>query len=353
MAKATGLLKLQGTIDDITFRKTENGIVAGRKPGPTREKVLEHEHFRRTRLNAGEFQLAIQEATLLRHALGTALQGKTGSSMNGRMNGLFYAAALHDGVNDFGCRRASQGDTGLLRGFDFNKRLLLQYALPVALTHELDGKTGICRVEIPCFIARKRREFPEEATHFRIVSGAAMIDFLRGHYQRDVQRSALLPLRKKTPGGLCFEHRLEPDEGKVMVQVLGVEFYKLENGKEVLIKGSAVRILEAVRVEGEAMGTSTQLHKAGLHTSASEERVEEGNEGRETRSEDLPAARIEVGLQELRIRVEEISKEGIRHKGSERQDPAFSTLNSICLMASKMYGCNEAMLLFPEVVLLE
>ncbi|NII29682.1 hypothetical protein HB364_31675 [Pseudoflavitalea sp. X16] len=277
MAKVTSLIELRGTIADLTFRKTEDGIIAGMKPGPSREKVLTHENFKRTRRNAAEFQLAIQEATLLRHALGTALNGRTGSSLNGRMNGLFCRAARQDGVSDLGSRRASKGDTGLLRGFDFNKQLLLEQALPVPLMHQLDEETGVCRTEVPCFIARKRKGFPVEATHFRIVSGVAMIDFIHGHYRQDVQRSELLPLRKKAPEGICFEHRLEPGAGKVMVQVLGMEFYKVVEGKEVLVKGSALRILEAVRVEGEAMGTSTQPHEAELHTCASER--QQGNEG--------------------------------------------------------------------------
>jgi hypothetical protein len=110
MAKVISLLKLRGTIDEVTFRKTEEGIIAGMKPGPTRERVLTHANFRRTRRNAAEFRLAIQDARLLRHALGAALNGKTGSSLNGRMNGVFCKAARQDRASDRGCRRAWKGD---------------------------------------------------------------------------------------------------------------------------------------------------------------------------------------------------------------------------------------------------
>ena len=329
MAKVISLLQLRGSIDDLTFRKTEDGTIAGRKPGPTRERVLTYEHFKRTRRNAAEFQLAIRDARLLRHALGQALNGRRGSSMNGRMNGLFYTAARQDDVSDLGARRAYKGGIGLLTGFDFNKQLSLEHALPAPLMHQLDVATGACQVKIPSFIARKRKGFPPEATHFRIVSGVAMMDFLCPNYRHDVQESKLLPLRTKTPEGICFEHQLEPGEGKVMVQVLGMEFYKLVNGKEVLIKGSAVRILEAVRVEGETTGTSTLTHEAGLHTCASEWLVEEGNEalrqqgnegGEQTRGEDeLYVTGIEEELQELGVRVEE---QGNRLAGGCKPDEA-------------------------------
>jgi hypothetical protein len=322
MAKVTGLLKLRGTIDDLTFRKTEEGIIAGMKPGPTRERVLTHANFRRTRRNAAEFRLAIQDARLLRHALGAALNGKTGSSLNGRMNGVFCKAARQDRASDRGCRRAWKGATDMLKGFNFNKQLSLEQAMPVPLLHELEVERGACRVKVPAFMARKRKGFPATATHFRIVSGVAMVDFVHEHYRQDVQWGALLPLSKKTPADSCFEHRLEPGTGKVMVQVLGMQFYKLVDGKEVLVKGSAVRILEVVRVEELGNEALRQRGNKGMEETRNEDKLqqlgakieekadeattEQGNKGsRETQGEGaLSGTRIEDELQELGVSVE-------------------------------------------------
>jgi hypothetical protein len=75
MAKVISLLKLSGTIGDLTFRQTVWGTIAQQKPGPTRERVLTCEKFDHTRRNAGEFRLAIKNATLLRRALGEAIGG--------------------------------------------------------------------------------------------------------------------------------------------------------------------------------------------------------------------------------------------------------------------------------------
>jgi hypothetical protein len=182
MAKVISLFQLRGSIDDLTFRQTEYGTIAGMKPGPTREKVLTHEDFRLTRRNAGEFKLAIRDAQLLRKALGIALNGIAGSSLNGRMNGLLHTAARQDGTSDLGARRASQGDIGILTGFDFNKQLPLATALPVNFTHALDAATGTLKVALPCFIARKKKNFPAGATHFRIVSGGVAVNFLCPRY---------------------------------------------------------------------------------------------------------------------------------------------------------------------------
>jgi hypothetical protein len=50
MAKVESVFKLRGSVGDLTFRETQDGTIAQNKPGPSREKVLSHENFKRTRL---------------------------------------------------------------------------------------------------------------------------------------------------------------------------------------------------------------------------------------------------------------------------------------------------------------
>ncbi|MBO9562705.1 MAG: hypothetical protein J7621_08030 [Niastella sp.] len=304
MARVIGLFKLRGSIDDVTFRQTQDGIIAGMKPGPTRERVLSHENFALTRRNAEEFQLAIKDAQLLRHALGEVLDGRTGSSMNGRMNGLFYKAARRDETNDLGFRRAAQGHIDLLTGFNFNKQLSLEYALPVPLVRSLDVGTGACKVEVPSFIARKRKGFPAEATHFRLVSTMVVVDFGRRKYEQAIGRSELLPLRKKTPGTIGFEHKLEVANGQVAVQVLGMDFYKVVDGHEVLVKGSAIRVLEAV-----------QSLESSVQSKGIEAETQGGNEEM-LRNE----TRIEDELHELQELVSEDTTQGVEETDMDQGD---------------------------------
>jgi hypothetical protein len=263
MAKVISPLQLSGTIGDLTISQTRFGGVAGLKPGPSREKVLTHENFRRTRRNAGEFKLAIAAATLLRRALGDAIAGVRHSLLSAHMNKLMRTAAKQDPVNEVGFRCAAQGDAGLLAGFEFNDELSLDKALPVDFAHSLDVATGAVRLEVPSFIARRKKGFPKGATHFRIVSCAAIVDFAHDGYANHIKTSELLPLGKKTPEAICLEHRLKVEPDEVLLQVMGMEFYKVEHGKSVLLKGGAMRILEAVRMEG------------ALHTCASEGDVQE------------------------------------------------------------------------------
>jgi hypothetical protein len=249
MAKLIGPLKIRGTIDDLTFRQCGNEIIVQAKPGPTREQVLHSPNCELTRRNSGEFKLVTKDSALLRRALGTTLNSVRDMGLNGRMNGLMHRVSRTDEYSEYGYRHVGGGDMGLLGGFDFNKLLSLDKALPVPVEHSLDVTSGTVRLEVPSFIARRKRDFPKGATHFRIVSCAAVVDFVHDSYANTIKTTELLPLGRKTPAAICQDHRLTVQPGEVLIQVMGIEFYRVENGKSVLLKGGAVRILEAVRME--------------------------------------------------------------------------------------------------------
>jgi hypothetical protein len=248
MAKVESVFRIRGTIDDLTFRQTQDGTVAQRKPGPTREQVLHAETYHQTRIHAMEFTRAIHDARLLREALGAALHGVKSSSLNGRMNGLLFAAALKDPDNDWGYRHISAGDASKLAGFDFNKALRLASAFPVKFEHSLDAATGLLQVKLPSFIMRKKKVFPDGVTHFRIVSCGVMINFMDACYWKSIKTSNLLPFSRKIPGPICMEHTLPAGPDDVLVQVMGIEFYKQVNENAVLVNGGAMRILEAAKM---------------------------------------------------------------------------------------------------------
>lgn len=250
MAKVISLFKISGTIGDLTFRETASGTVAQKKPGPTREQVLTHSRFDCTRRNAGEFKRAIKDSTLLRHALGWAINGVRHSMLNSMMNALLKSVSNQDKHSDWGYRHAGAGDVSLLTGFDFNPDLLLDQVLRIQFRHSLDAATGILQLKLPAFLLRYKKGLPKKATHFRIVSGGVAVDFVKRCCRRDVKVSALLPLGKRTPGTMCLEHQLKAAPGEVLVQVLGIEFYEVMNGREKLLKFGAMRILEATHIDG-------------------------------------------------------------------------------------------------------
>lgn len=270
MAKYESILTIRGTIDHLTFRNTPEGKIVGKKTGPTREQVLTHERFARTRCNAREFKQAIEDATLLRQALGRALDGVRCTTLNGHMNGLLYAVACQDTQRDLGSRCAAGGAISIMTGFNFNKNLALVTALPFSFEHNLDAVAGVMQVEIPSFTAYKKKAFPKEATHFRIVAGGAVVNFANRTHTRHIACSELLLLGRKTPGPIGFACALPVGQDDVLVQVLGIQLYKLEKEKEVLVKGGAVQILAATRIAATVPPIGHELTETGIDSALHE-----------------------------------------------------------------------------------
>jgi hypothetical protein len=113
----------------------------------------------------------------------------------------------------------------------------------------------------------------------------------------------LLPLRKKTPGPICFEHVLKTERADVMIQVLGMQFYKVVDGKAELLQGGAMRVLEAVRVEEGNEALRQRGNEGGEGNEATrykgnEERKQEGNEGLEMQGNETLRQQGNEGVQQ-------------------------------------------------------
>jgi hypothetical protein len=272
MAKVKSLFAISGTISDLTFRQTRSGPVAQRRPGPTREHILTHKNCQITRLNAAVFKRVTQDGKLLREALFNAIDSVRHPLLNSMMIKVLHATAKTDKQSKAHCRHAAAGDISLLEGFEFNDQLSLAQALPVKFAHSMDVKTGNMQLEIPAFIARRKKGFPKEATHFRIMSCGVAIDFADKDFNRHASASELLPIGKQTPGPICIEHQLTAKAGEVMFHVMGVEFYKVENGKSILLKWGAMRIVAVARKEEELYesGKPELLHTAAMPYMAKE-----------------------------------------------------------------------------------
>src|SRR5665647_1515972 len=81
MARQKGIIKLKGTIGDITFYKTKDGHLAREKGGIDASRIKNDPAFQRTRENGSEFGRAGKAGKILR----TALRSLLLNSADGRM----------------------------------------------------------------------------------------------------------------------------------------------------------------------------------------------------------------------------------------------------------------------------
>jgi hypothetical protein len=69
MARQTGIIKLKGTIRDISFYKTSDGHLAREKGGIGKSRIANDPAFQRTRENGSEFGRAGKGGKLVRSAI--------------------------------------------------------------------------------------------------------------------------------------------------------------------------------------------------------------------------------------------------------------------------------------------
>lgn len=74
MAKQKGIIKLEGTIGDITFYKSRDGYLAKGKGGIPADRIANDPNFQRTRENESEFGRAGKAGKVLRNSIRALLQ---------------------------------------------------------------------------------------------------------------------------------------------------------------------------------------------------------------------------------------------------------------------------------------
>lgn len=74
MARQTGIIKLKGTLGDISFYKSSDGHLARTKGGVDANRIANDPAFQRTRENGSEFGRAGKGGKVIRNAIRVLLQ---------------------------------------------------------------------------------------------------------------------------------------------------------------------------------------------------------------------------------------------------------------------------------------
>ncbi|HEY1022135.1 MAG TPA: hypothetical protein VGE06_07465 [Flavisolibacter sp.] len=150
MAKQKGIIKLEGTLGDITFLKTADGYIAKEKSGVPAERIASDPAFQRTRENGAEFGRAGKGGKLLRNALRGVLQRASDGRVVSRLTKEMMRVIKADSTSQRGQRNVVDGEAELLTGFDFNLNAKLGATLHAPYTAagaaKCDGplQQGVC-----------------------------------------------------------------------------------------------------------------------------------------------------------------------------------------------------------------
>jgi hypothetical protein len=250
MARQKGIIKLKGTIGDITFYKTKDGHLAREKGGIDASRIASDPAFQRTRENGSEFGRAGKAGKMLRTALRTVLINSADSRMVSRLTQAMVKVIQADSTNERGLRNVIDGEAELLIGFNFNISGKLGTTLFTPFTGAIDRATGKISVDIASFVPLNMIAAPGGTTHFKIISAGAEIDFEAETFVVANSETAILPWDANPTVDINQVNAVTPDSTKPLFLALGVEFYQQVNGKMYPLKNGAYNPLSLVQVSG-------------------------------------------------------------------------------------------------------
>jgi len=249
MARQKGIIKLKGTIGDITFYKSRDGYLAREKGGVEGSRIASDPAFQRTRENGAEFGTAGNAGKVLRNALRGRLQNASDRLMVSRLTTKMIEVVQADATNPRGQRNVIDGEAMLLEGFEFNIAGKLGNTLYAPYAATINRVTGALTVNLPAFVPINMVAAPGGTTHFQIVSAAAEVDFENESFVADSNESAVLPWDEALTAVINLANAVTAASTHPLFLALGVEFYQDVNGVKYPLKNGAYNALSLVKVD--------------------------------------------------------------------------------------------------------
>jgi len=250
MARQKGIIKLKGTIGDITFYKTQDGHLAREKGGIDASRIASDPAFQRTRENGSEFGRAGKAGKTLRTALRTLLINSADGRMVSRLTQSMIKVIQADLVSERGLRNVIDGEAELLPGFEFNIRGKLGTSLFAPFVGTIDRVTGDLTVAVAAFVPVNMIAAPSGSTHFKIISGGAEIDFEAETFVITTSQTDILPWDSNETVAINHVNPVTPDSTKPLFLALGLEFFQEVNGRMYPLKNGSFNPLALVQVSG-------------------------------------------------------------------------------------------------------
>jgi len=248
MAKLKSLIKLEGTLEDLTFYKGTDGYFVRTKGGVSKNRIMNDPAFVRTRENGTEFGSIAASGKLLRTALGPMVFRAKDSKLTSRLVKVLNQVKNLDSVSIRGARNVAEGlnnssAASLLEGFDFNARATFGSVLNSIVSVD----TGTGAVSIAAYNPLEQMRSPEGATHFSLQAGFLRIDFATGAYELTQSNEEVYPLAQGTITPVLTPSA-EPTQTGTGVHVILIEFFQEVNGVQYMLNNGAFNVLHLLKM---------------------------------------------------------------------------------------------------------
>jgi hypothetical protein len=246
MAKYSSLFKVEGTLGEVNFYKSEDGYHMRTKGGVSKNRIENDPSFARTRENNKEFGSSAKSAKVLRQAIINLVADAKDSKLSSRLTTQMTQVKNADLTSVRGQREVAIGIQTTegkmpLRGFNFNQHAILTSVLLSDYT--LNTTTG--EIVIDDFTPIRKLQIPDGATHVSFTAGFLNLDFSTG--DKDLMLS---PVENIPINGTSTTVTLTPTGVPVgtgnQLYFLKVAFFQQVNGIQYALNNGAFNALKLI-----------------------------------------------------------------------------------------------------------
>ncbi len=248
MARQSGLIKIKGTLDNVSFYKTKDGDLARMKTSVDGKRIANDPAFIRTRENGAEFGSSAKAGKLTRDNLRPISMNATDGRVVARMTKIMTEIKNLDttsarGARNVGVAMATAQAKALLKGFEFNNDAMLSSMLfkPWAI----NTSTGV--ISITGLVPTLDIIFPEGATHVSFSGAYANINYATGIADVKLTNVQNLPING-TSTAITLTPTAVPTGTGAKLFLLKIEFFQMVNSVQYSLKNGAFNALKIIDV---------------------------------------------------------------------------------------------------------
>ncbi len=249
MAKLKSLLKIEGTLDGMTFYKNQDGeYLVKTKSGVSKSRIENDPAFVRTRENGQEFGHVATSGKMYRRAIANLLADVPDRSKVYRLTSRLNQVKKYDLTSSRGQRKVSMGIASpegkeALKFFDFNKKATLDAVLKS--NYNLDTATN--EITIDDFTPQLNLGIPQGATHVELSAAIMNFDFTTG--QGEVVMSNVENLMiDNTTSTINLNFSSTPSAAGDTYYFMKVAYFQEFNGEQYPLLNGAFNALQIIEI---------------------------------------------------------------------------------------------------------
>lgn len=249
MAKLKGPLKIEGTLGDISFYKQNGQYYARNKGGVSADRIKKDPRFARTRENLAEFGRANAATKLIRKAFRLGLHKVKDPRLSNRLMPKMMKVLQADTTHVRGERVILDAHLSSLVNFQFSKLIGFDSTFFVEPGVTVDLTAGTAQVSWPSFNPALDMVVQNEATHVRLFSLVALVDFENSKVEGYIQESTEIELSAAVIAAQDQDFTFAANAGLSLLVAVGIEYLQEMNGVYYPLQNGRYNSLEINHIE--------------------------------------------------------------------------------------------------------